>query len=452
MLRVSPRRVAVGLAGLLALGAAPLLPATHAGAAVADSIASIDDKAKDVTKVSDGSAVDEPRADILAATARAQNDFINLTMKLAKGDDLSASKPEDYLRWGIGVQEGGPPAFVVDLKKGTNGFGEAVVAVPGNEATPVKCDGAIASFDAANALYLASVPSKCVGSPTSVTWNAQRGVSIPGSSAGTTDVARDFAPDTGPAKALTPTPVVGYWAIGSDGKVYNFGDAPKLGEPTSSSIIDIEAAPHGIGYWTLDSKGTVSAFGPVLYGSLSASDLKTGEKAVSMSSSPTGAGYWIFTNKGRMFAFGDATKDMGDVSTLKLNGDIVDSSPTPTGKGYYLTAADGGVFALGDAKFQGSTGNIKLNKPVVGIVPDPDGEGYWLVATDGGVFAFKAAFKGSTGDLKLNKPMRGMVPYGNGYLMVAEDGGVFNFSNKPFSGSTGDHPPANPMVAITTLT
>ncbi|HEV7534667.1 MAG TPA: hypothetical protein VGP90_03475, partial [Acidimicrobiia bacterium] len=163
------------------------------------------------------------------------------------------------------------------------------------------------------------------------------------------------------------------------------------------------------------------------------------------------AGYWIFTNKGRMFAFGDANKNLGDVSTLKLNGDVVDSSPTPSGKGYYLTAADGGVFALGDASFDGSMGAAKLNQPVVAIVPDPDGEGYWLVASDGGVFAFKAPFKGSMGDVKLNKPMRGMVPYGNGYLMVAEDGGVFNFSNKPFSGSTGNNPPANPMVSITVL-
>jgi hypothetical protein len=435
----------------LALGVAPLLSASHAGAAVADSTASIDDKAKDVTRLSDGSAVDEPRADILAATARAQNDFISLTMKLAKGDDLSASKPDDYLRWGIGVQENTSPAFLVDFKRGANGFGQAVVSVPGD--APIQCDGAIASFDATTAVYLASIPATCVGSPASVTWNAQRGVTVTANSGTGTDVARDFAPETGAAKALTPTPVVGYWAIGSDGKVYNFGDAPKLGDPTTTgnSIIDIEAAPHGIGYWTMDSQGIVTAFGPVLYGSLSAADLKTGEKAVSMSSSPTGAGYWIFTNKGRMFAFGDATKDMGDVSTLKLNGDIADSSPTPTGKGYYLTAADGGVFALGDAKFQGSMGDVKLNKPVVGIVPDPDGEGYWLVATDGGVFAFKAVFKGSTGDIKLNKPMRGMVPYGNGYLMVAEDGGVFNFSNKPFSGSTGDHPPVNPMVSITTL-
>ncbi len=109
------------------------------------------------------------------------------------------------------------------------------------------------------------------------------------------------------------------------------------------------------------------------------------------------------------------------------------------------------MFALGDAKFDGSMGDVKLNQPVVAIVPDPDGEGYWLVASDGGVFAFKAPFLGSMGDVRLNKPMRGMVPYGNGYLMVAEDGGVFNFSNKPFSGSTGNNPPVNPMVSITAL-
>jgi hypothetical protein len=456
MLAASRRRASVALAALLALGAAPLLSVGHAGAAVADSTVAITDPPNDAVRAdadpnTPDPKADEPKADIIAATARHQNDFITFTMNLAKGDDLAGTADSDYLRWSVGARQGATPDFVVQLKRGANGFGQVIVFVPGND--PIACPGAIGSFDAVNGKYLASIPAKCVGSPTSFQWDARRSVAPP-SGGSTTVPATDFAPDDGPAKAVTASPVVGYWAIGSDGKVFNFGDAPKLGETasTDNSIVDIEAAPHGIGYWTLNAKGTVSSFGPVLYGSLSAADLKTGEKAVSMSGSPTGAGYWIFTNKGRMFAFGDATKDMGDVSTLKLNGDIVDSSPTPTGKGYYLTAADGGVFALGDAKFQGSMGNVKLNKPVVGIVPDPDGEGYWLVATDGGVFAFKAVFKGSTGDIKLNKPMRGMVPYGNGYLMVAEDGGVFNFSNKPFSGSTGDHPPANPMVAITTLT
>ncbi|HEV7864766.1 MAG TPA: hypothetical protein VGR20_18835 [Acidimicrobiia bacterium] len=448
MLAAPSRRAAVALAALLALGAAPLLSSGPAGAAVADSAVSIPDPSGDVNRA--GSPATEPKADIVAASVRDQNDFISLTMKLAKGDDLSGTAASDYVRWAIGAHQNTSPDFIVQLKRGANGFGEVVVFPPGDAQIP--CPNAVGSFDGVNGLYLASVPAKCVGSPTSFQWAAQRSIAPPSGSV-LADPATDTAPDDGLGKVVSPSPVVGYWAIGSDGKVYNFGDAPKLGDAASAgnTTIDIEAAPHGTGYWTLDSAGVVTAFGPVAYGSLSASDLKAGEKAVSMSGTRTGAGYWIFTNKGRMFAFGDATKDMGDVATLKLNGDIVDSSPTPSGKGYYLTAADGGVFALGDAKFGGSMGDIKLNKPVVAIVPDPDAEGYWLVASDGGVFAFKAPFKGSMGDVKLNKPMRGMVPYGSGYLMVAEDGGVFNFSNKPFSGSTGNNPPTNPMVSITAL-
>ncbi len=441
------RRAAGALAALIALVAAPILTPGHAGAAVADSSVSVTDPSGDAVRGS--AAAGEPKADIVAASARYQNDFISLTMKLSKGDDLSSASENDYVRWALDTQENSSPDFIVQLKRG-NGFGQVVVFVPGEAEIP--CPNAIGSFDGVNGLYLVGIPARCVGSPASFKWAAQRSVTSAGPGIATSP-ATDAAPDDGMAKAVVPALVVGYWAIGADGKVYPFGDATKFGEPSSPGrlIIDIEAAPHGGGYWSLDSNGVVSAFGPVFYGSLAAADLRPGEKAVSMSGTRTGAGYWIFTNKGRMFAFGDANKNIGDVSTLKLNGDIVDSSPTPTGNGYYLTAADGGVFALGDAKFEGSMGAVKLNKPVVAIVPDPDGEGYWQVATDGGVFAFKAVFHGSMGDVRLNKPMRGMVPYGSGYLMVAEDGGVFNFSNKPFSGSTGANPPAVPMVSITVL-
>ena len=443
----SCRRAIGVLTAFLALGAAPFVSTGHAGAAVADSSVAISDPSGDTVR--DGTPGGEPKADIVAATVRNQNDFISLTMKTAKGDDLSGTSTDDYVRWVIHPNSLSPD-WTVQLKRGANGFGQVLLF--GQSSDPIACPDAIGSFDGINGLYLASVPAKCVDSPASFQWLAERSVAPPSGTL-VTAPAKDAAPDSGYAKAVTPATVVGYWAIGTDGKVYNFGDAPKLGDASSPAnlIIDIEAAPHGTGYWTLDSKGAVTAFGPVNYGSLSPADLKAGERAVSLSSTPTGAGYWIFTNTGRLFAFGDANKDLGDISSVKLNGEIVDSQPTPSGKGYYLTALDGGVFTIGDAKFFGSTGDIKLNKPVVGIVPDPDGEGYWLVATDGGVFTFKTVFKGSTGDVRLNKPMRGMVPYGNGYLMVAEDGGVFNFSNKPFSGSTGDNPPTNPMVSITVL-
>jgi hypothetical protein len=70
------------------------------------------------------------------------------------------------------------------------------------------------------------------------------------------------------------------------------------------------------------------------------------------------------------------------------------------------------------------------------------------VASDGGVFAFNAPFLGSTGGVHLNSPMVGMVRYGNGYLMVGSDGGIFDFSNHPFAGSLGSHPPAVPIVSV----
>jgi ligand-binding sensor domain-containing protein len=96
-------------------------------------------------------------------------------------------------------------------------------------------------------------------------------------------------------------------------------------------------------------------------------------------------------------------------------------------------------------------GDKKLNAPVQSLVPDPDGTGYWLVASDGGVFAFEAGFRGSMGATRLNQPVTGMVAFGNGYLMVATDGGIFNFSDRPFHGSLGDRPPADPITSVAAL-
>ena len=44
-----------------------------------------------------------------------------------------------------------------------------------------------------------------------------------------------------------------------------------------------------------------------------------------------------------------------------------------------------------------------------------------------------------------------MVPFGNGYLMVGEDGGIFNFSDRPFPGSLGADPPADPITSVAVL-
>jgi len=254
----------------------------------------------------------------------------------------------------------------------------------------------------------------------------------------------------GPTAAGATSAGAGYWMVDAGGGVSGFGDAAPFGDATallSRSVgvaaADIEPTPSRRGYWIVDEAGRVYAFGDARY----LGGLARGEKVTSMSTTATGAGYWIFTTRGRVIPFGDA-RFYGDMSKVALNGPVLDSIPTPSELGYYMVAADGGIFAFGDARFAGSMGGIRLNAPVQSLVPDPDGRGYWLVASDGGVFAFDAPFRGSMGGVRLNKPVTGMVAFGNGYLMVGEDGGIFDFSDRPFLGSLGAHPPARPIVAV----
>jgi myo-inositol-hexaphosphate 3-phosphohydrolase len=265
----------------------------------------------------------------------------------------------------------------------------------------------------------------------------------------------------GPATTTTAPAVVqptarrsGYWMVGSDGKVYPFGDAKGLGDAPvmpGTEAVDLEPTPSGNGYWIVDAAGHVYAMGDAGWlGNADVTKLAAGEKVTSISSTRSGNGYWIFTTRGRVLPVGAAAFH-GDMSDIVLNGPVLDSIPSASGNGYYMVASDGGIFTLGDAKFLGSMGDTKLNAPVQSLVPS-DGLGYWLVASDGGIFAFgDAPFRGSLGSAKLNKPVTGMVRFGNGYLMVAEDGGIFNFSDRQFFGSLGDRPPAHKVVSVAAL-
>jgi autotransporter-associated beta strand protein len=245
----------------------------------------------------------------------------------------------------------------------------------------------------------------------------------------------------------------GYWMMGSDGKVYPFGDAKSYGDVSNLALagdpVALEPTPDYNGYWILTSDGSVFAYGDASYLGNPSSQLDPNEIATSISSDGAN-GYWIFTDEGRAFPFGDAAF-FGDMDGVPLNGPVLGSVTTPGGQGYYMVASDGGIFSFGNAHFYGSMGGKPLNGPVVGLAPDPDGVGYWLVATDGGIFAFSSNFKGSMGGQPLNQPVVGMVAYGDGYLMVGADGGIFDFSSKPFQGSLGNSPPANPVITVAAL-
>jgi L,D-peptidoglycan transpeptidase YkuD (ErfK/YbiS/YcfS/YnhG family) len=210
-----------------------------------------------------------------------------------------------------------------------------------------------------------------------------------------------------------------------------------LASPQPIAAVAMTTTPDGGGYWTVRNDGTVSAEGDApMLGDVSSSRLN--RPIVGMAATPDGRGYWLVASDGGIFAFGDA-EFYGSTGAMTLNQPIVGMASTGDGHGYWLVAADGGIFSFGDAAFYGSTGAMTLNQPIVGMASTGDGHGYWLVAADGGIFSFgDAAFYGSTGGSPLARPVVGMAapPGGGGYWMVASDGGIFSFGNAEFHGAT----------------
>jgi hypothetical protein len=247
---------------------------------------------------------------------------------------------------------------------------------------------------------------------------------------------------TGPAAAQsTPTDPVSA-----------FGDATHDGSPPGSQlnapVVSMTSTRAGNGYWLLGADGGVFNYGGAgFYGSEAGSGVQT--PFVGMAPTPDGHGYWLAGDFGNVYNFGDATSE--SVGGVSSNAPVVGIAAEPAGMGYWLVAADGGVFSFGDAAFYGSMGGTSLNAPVVAMAATPDGHGYWLVAADGGVFSFgDAGFYGSMGGKQLNAPVVGITaePDGHGYWLVAADGGVFSFGDAAFYGSIGGALPGNGIPAV----
>src|SRR5439155_26857028 len=109
------------------------------------------------------------------------------------------------------------------------------------------------------------------------------------------------APATTPTSAPTQVQVPnrsGYWMVGADGRVYNFGDAKAYGDAvlaTGAQAVDLEPTPSGNGYWIIDNVGRVTGRGDATsFGDVDRSLLKGGEFVTSISATATGKGYWVF--------------------------------------------------------------------------------------------------------------------------------------------------------------
>ena len=263
-----------------------------------------------------------------------------------------------------------------------------------------------------------------------------------------------------PLLATAPIARSGYYFVGSDGGIYNYGtgeSAPFLGSMggtnLNSPIVGMTTMPAGDGYDLVAADGGVFNFGSAhFYGSMGGKPLN--KPIVGIAVTPDGGGYWLVASDGGIFAYGDA-QFYGSMGGKPLNKPIVGIAPTPNGNGYYEVASDGGIFTfptVGGPPFLGSAGSLTLNKPVVGMAVASNG-GYYMVASDGGIFSYPSTepFYGSTGSIELNKPIVGMDLVSNGYYLGAADGGVFAFpttNGPPFLGSRGGQPINAPVVAI----
>ncbi len=283
--------------------------------------------------------------------------------------------------------------------------------------------------------------SVCTG--TGVTTD-QRGETRPsGATYPTCTIGAVQVPFTGtapPPPPPPPAPTTGYWMVGNDGGIFNYGNASfhgsMGGQHLNAPIVAMAGTADGGGYWEVASDGGIFNFGDaVFHGSMGGQHLNA--PIVGIAATPDGGGYWEVASDGGIFNFGDA-HFYGSMGGQHLNKPIVGIASTHDGLGYWEVASDGGIFAYGDAHFYGSTGAIHLNKPVVAMVATADGGGYWFVASDGGIFNYgDAAFFGSAGSLTLAQPVVGMgvAPQGGGYWLFAADGGLFNYGSATYLGS-----------------
>ncbi len=428
--------VATSLALLAAYGAGSWL---HAEAA---SSQSVNDPAGDATtRVGEGgntNVPNEPKADIVAASATYQAGAIVLSAKMAHPVNAAsdASWGQSVVTWFVDTT--GDRKFDFTIEWGADSG--SLYADIYNTGTSTICAGQGQASMGPDNSYVVTVNPKCFGNPSAFNWGGRSEFAV-----GDENIM-DRIPD-GDGNYLGPVSAPG--ATTPPTQPGGGGTVPPPTTPPTTAPKPIETVPvaSNEGFWLLGRDGGVFSFGTAKYhGSIG--HLAGAKPVVSMAADPDGTGYWFVGPDGGIFAY--KAPFWGSTGSIKLTKPIVGMAATPSGKGYWLVASDGGMFAFGDAGFYGSTGAIKLNKPIVGMAPSPSGKGYWLVASDGGIFAFgDARFFGSTGNMTLNEPIVGMAatPSGKGYWFVARDGGIFGFGDAPFFGSAVNGNPA-PVVGM----
>ncbi len=149
----------------------------------------------------------------------------------------------------------------------------------------------------------------------------------------------------------------GYWLVAADGGIFNFGDAGFYGNPytlgltglsgshpLAAPIVGMAASTDGKGYWLVGADGGIFNFGDAgFYGSTYTYGI-TGlggshplaAPIVGMAATPDGQGYWLVGADGGIFNFGDATYVGSEAGASKPAPVVgIASDPVPQGvQGY----------------------------------------------------------------------------------------------------------------------
>jgi hypothetical protein len=207
----------------------------------------------------------------------------------------------------------------------------------------------------------------------------------------------------------------GYWLVGSDGGIFNFGGAGFYGSTGSLKlqrpVVGITPTSSNNGYWLVASDGGVFAYNAPFVGSLPGLGLH-----------PAGSGL-----------------------PNSLDQPIVGIVPSANGQGYYMVAADGGVFAF-NSTFAGSCPGIGgCAGAAVAVAPDASGKGYWLATSTGQIYAFgNAKYLGAPGTQSSKITSMVRTPDGGGYYIIDGLGQVFAYGDAVWRGNV----PAGAAVGL----
>ncbi len=229
------------------------------------------------------------------------------------------------------------------------------------------------------------------------------------------------------------------------------GDANSDSSSSTTGIGVVAPPPHG--YWLVGSDGGIFNFGSANFDG-STGSLKLQRPVVGIVPTHDDGGYWLDASDGGVFSYGD-TVFYGSIPGLglhpagsglpnSLNAPIIGMVPSHDDNGYFMVASDGGVFAFGDAHFAGSCPGIGgCSGSAVAVMPDASGNGYWLMTSTGNVYTFgDAPDLGSPGHGTVTSAVA--TPNGGGYWVLLSDGQVYGYGD---AGNLGS-PPSTDFNAL----